>query len=117
MPSPSANSKFVLSIPKIFKHTQFFNHTQNVFGILKSGILLHKLDYLSILKTFWVYFKNLSLLKNLSILKENFGSADGLGINILVFGFLVFRLSNRENIYLDFVRDFESVEKFLIFYY
>ena len=80
MPSPSADSKFVLSIPKIFKHTQFFNHTQNVFGILKSGILLHKLDYLSILKTFWVYFKNLSLLKNLSILKENFGSADGLGI-------------------------------------
>ena len=81
MPSPSADSKFVLSIPKIFKHTQFFNHTQNVFGILKSGILLHKLDYLSILKTFWVYFKNLSLLKNLSILKENFGSADGLGIS------------------------------------
>ena len=82
MPSPSADSKFVLSIPKIFKHTQFFNHTQNVFGILKSGILLHKLDYLSILKTFWVYFKNLSLLKNLSILKENFGSADGLGIGL-----------------------------------
>jgi hypothetical protein len=49
MPSPSANSKFVLSIPKNFKHTQFFNHTQNVFGILKSGILLHKLDYLSVL--------------------------------------------------------------------
>ena len=83
MPSPSADSKFVLSIPKNFKHTQFFNHTQNVFGILKSGILLHKLDYLSILKTFWVYFKNLSLLKNLSILKENFGSADGLGIRLV----------------------------------
>ena len=48
MPSPFADSKFVLSIPKIFKHTQFFNHTQNVFGILKSGILLHKLDNLSI---------------------------------------------------------------------
>ena len=79
MPSPSADSKFVLSIPKIFKQTQFFNHTQNVFVILKSGILLHKLDYLSIVKTFWVYFKKLSLLKNLSILKENFGSADGLG--------------------------------------
>ena len=79
MPSPSADSKFVLSIPKIFKHTQFFNHTQNVFSIFKSGILLHKLYYLSILKTFWEYFKNLSLQKNLSILKENFGSADGLG--------------------------------------
>ena len=52
MPSSSADSKFVLSIPKIFKHTQVFNYTQNVFGILKSGILLHKLDYLSILKTF-----------------------------------------------------------------
>ena len=52
LPSPSDDSKFVFSIPKIFKHTQFFNYTQNVFGILKSGILLHKLDYLSILKTF-----------------------------------------------------------------
>jgi hypothetical protein len=80
MPSPSADSKFVLSISKIFKHTQFFNHTQNFFGIPKSGILLHKLDYLSILETFLVDFKSLSLLKNLSILKENFGSADGLGI-------------------------------------
>ena len=52
MPSPSADSKFVLSIPKICKRTQFFNHTQNVFDILKSGILLHKLDYLSILEAF-----------------------------------------------------------------
>ena len=72
MPSPSADSKFVLSIPKIFKHTQFFNHTQNIFGILKRGILLHKLDYLSVLK-------NLS-----SILKENLGSADGLGISLYI---------------------------------
>jgi hypothetical protein len=40
MPSPSADSKLVLSILKNFKHTQFFNYTQNVFGILKSGILL-----------------------------------------------------------------------------
>ena len=52
MPSPSADSKFVLSILKFFKHAQFFNHTQNIFGMLKSGILLHKLDYLSILKIF-----------------------------------------------------------------
>ena len=37
---------------------------------------------MSVLKTFWGYFKNLSLLKNLSILKENFGSADGLGISL-----------------------------------
>ena len=52
MPSPSADSKFVLSILKTFKRSQFFNCTQNVFGILKSGILLHKLDHLSIIKTF-----------------------------------------------------------------
>ena len=46
MPSPSAISKFVLSTLK------FFKHTQNVFGILKSEILLHKLDHLSVLKHF-----------------------------------------------------------------
>ena len=41
MPSPSADSKFGLSIPKIFKCTQFFNHTQNVYGILKSVIKIY----------------------------------------------------------------------------
>ena len=48
MPSPSADSKFVLSILKFFKHAQFFMNTQNHFGILKSEILLHKLAHLSI---------------------------------------------------------------------
>ena len=38
----------------------FFKDTQNVFGVLKSEILLHKLAHLRILKT-------------------NFVSADGLG--------------------------------------
>ena len=52
MLSPSAISKFVLSTLKFFKHTQFLKYTQNVFGTLKSEILLHKLDNLSILKTF-----------------------------------------------------------------
>ena len=52
MRSPSAISKFVLSTLKFFKHTQFLKYTQNVFGILKSEILLHKLDHLSVLKTF-----------------------------------------------------------------
>ena len=36
MPSPSASSKFGLSILKFFKHAQFFMYTQNHFGILKS---------------------------------------------------------------------------------
>ena len=59
MPCPPADSKFVLNIPKIFKHTQFFDHTQNVFGILKCEILLPKLDYLSILKIFTLpYIQN-----------------------------------------------------------
>ena len=52
MPSPSAISKFVLSTLKFSKHTQFLKYTQNVFGILKSEILLHKLDHLSALKHF-----------------------------------------------------------------
>ena len=36
MPSPSAFSKFGLSILNFFKHAQFFMYTQNHFGILKS---------------------------------------------------------------------------------
>ena len=49
MPSPSAISKFVLDTLKFFKHTQFLKYTQNVFDILKSDILLYKLDRLSVL--------------------------------------------------------------------
>ena len=52
MPSPSAISKFVLGTLKFFRPNQFLKYTQNVFGILKSEILLHKLDHLSVLKTF-----------------------------------------------------------------
>ena len=69
MPSPSAISKFVLSTLKFFKHTQFLKYTQNVFGILKSEILLHILDHLRV------------GLKNLSVTKTNFEIADGLGIS------------------------------------
>ena len=36
MPSPSASSKFGLSVLKFFKHAQFFMYTQNHFVILKS---------------------------------------------------------------------------------
>ena len=36
MPSPSASSKFGLSILNFFGHAQFFMYTQNHFGILKS---------------------------------------------------------------------------------
>ena len=52
MPSPSADSKFVLSTLKSFKHTQFLKYTRNAFGILKSEILLQKLAHLSVLKIF-----------------------------------------------------------------
>ena len=52
MPSPSADSKFVLSVLKFFGHTHFFKYTQNDFGIPKIGTLLHKLFRLSIPKTF-----------------------------------------------------------------
>ena len=79
MPSPSADSKFVLSTLKSFKHTQFLKYTRNAFGILKSEILLQKLAHLSVLKIFWVYFKNWVCLKNLSVLTTNFELADGLG--------------------------------------
>ena len=82
MPSPSADPKFVLSILKFLNMLNFLKYNQNNFGIFKSEILLHKLDHLSILKTFWVSWKKLSKLKNLSILKTNFGSADGLGSSI-----------------------------------
>ena len=63
MPSPSATSKFVLGTLILFKHPQFLKYNQNVFGILKSQILQHKLDHLSVPKT-------------------NFEIADGLDINL-----------------------------------
>ena len=80
MPSPSADPKFVLSILKFLSLLNFFQDTQNVLSILKWSNLCSKISLLSIPKLFWVYFKKLSMLKNLSILKTNFGSADGLGI-------------------------------------
>ena len=80
MPSPSASSKFGLSILKFFKHAQFFMYTQNHFDILKIWISLHKLAHLSIPNIFWVYLKNLSIPQNLTTLKTNFEEADGLGI-------------------------------------
>ena len=35
LPSPSANSKFVVSTLKFFKHTQFLKYTQNILRTLK----------------------------------------------------------------------------------
>ena len=52
MPSPSASSKFGLSILNFLKHAQFFMYTQNHFGILKSYVLLHKFAHLSTPKMF-----------------------------------------------------------------
>ena len=52
MPSPSADPKFVLSILKFLSILNLLNYTQNNFGILKSEILLYKLDHLNKLKTF-----------------------------------------------------------------
>ena len=68
MPSPSADPKFVFSILKFLSMLIFLKYTQNNFGTLKSEILLHKLDHLSILKTFWVSWKK--LFKELEIKKK-----------------------------------------------
>ena len=58
--------------PNFLSILNFLTTLKMFFGILKSGILLHKLDYLSILKTFWVYFKNLSLLKKFEYTQRQF---------------------------------------------
>ena len=73
MPSPSADTKFVLSILKFWSMLNTLKYTHNVLSILKWANLCSKISLLSIPKTLWVY------LKNLSLLKTNFVSADGLG--------------------------------------
>ena len=89
-----------------------------VFGILKSEILLHKLDHLSVLKTFWVYFKNWVCLKNLSVPKTNFEIADGLGIgpnavlNLIVRSH---RTSSRRIFYFFHSNQFLPMHKILCF--
>ena len=56
MPSPSASSKFVLSVLQFLDILKILSYTQNILGILK-----------------W------ACLKNFSVLKPNFEEADGLG--------------------------------------
>ena len=85
MPSPSAFSKFVLSVLKFLGILKFSKYTQNVLGILKWANLCSKISLLSIPKLFWGYFKNWVCLKNLSMLKTNFEKADGLGISSVIF--------------------------------
>ena len=81
MPSPSAFSKFVLSVLKLLGILEFLGYTQNILGVLKWANLYSKIILLSIPKWFWVYIKNWVCLKNLSGLKPNFEKADGLGIS------------------------------------
>ena len=68
MPSPSAFSKFSSSILKFFKHAQFFVYTQNHLGIR------------SYVKTFWIYFKDLNLLKNQVYSKKSLGQQIDLSL-------------------------------------
>ena len=82
MPSPSAFSKFVLSVLKFLGILKFLSCTQNILGVLKWANLCSKMLLLSIPKWFWVYIKNWACLKKLSILKPNFKEADGLGISL-----------------------------------
>ena len=79
MSSPSADSKFVLSVLKSLGILKFLKYTQNVLGILKWDNLCSKILLLSISKLFWVCLKNWACVKDLSTLKTNFESADGLG--------------------------------------
>ena len=78
MPSPSADAKFVLSVLKFLGILEFSKYTQNVLGILKWANLCSKISLLSIQNLFWVYLQIWACLKYLSVLKTNFGSADGL---------------------------------------
>ena len=74
LPSPSADAKFVLSVLKSFKHAQFFKYIQII-------LVYSKARFYCINWLIWVYFKNLSIPKDLRTLKTNFESADGLGIS------------------------------------
>ena len=72
MPSPSASSKFVLSVLKLLGILKISRYTQNIFCTLKWANLCREIYILSI-------HKILSMLKNLSVLKHNFEEADRLG--------------------------------------
>ena len=76
MPSPSAFSRFVLSVLEFLGILKFFWCTQNSLGIFKWANLCREIYLLSIPKWFWVYIKNWACLKNLSMLGPNFEEAD-----------------------------------------
>ena len=54
LPSPPADTIFVLNILEKIKHTQFFNYTHKSVHT-KSEISLHKLDHLCTHITFLAY--------------------------------------------------------------
>ena len=82
MPSPSAFSKFILSVLKYLGILKFLRYTQNILGILKWANSRREIQLLSIPKSFWVCIKNWAPLKKLSMLEPNFEKADGLGISM-----------------------------------
>ena len=84
MPSPSAFSKFILSVLKFLAILKFLSYTQNSSGILKWANLCREIWLLGIPKLFWVYMKNWACLKNLSMLEPNFEEADGFGTSLTV---------------------------------
>ena len=83
LPSPSAFSKFVLSVLRFLGILKFLRYTQNILGVLKWVNLCSKILLLIVPKWFWVYIKNWACLKKLSRLKPNFEKADGLGIRYI----------------------------------
>ena len=82
MPSPSASSKFVLSVLKLLGMLKFLSYTQNILGALKWANLCSKIWLLNIPKWVRVYIKIWACLKKLSMPKPNFEEADGLGIRL-----------------------------------
>jgi hypothetical protein len=51
MPSPSADTKFVLSILKFLGMLNFLKYTQNVLSVLKYATLFSKISLLSVPKS------------------------------------------------------------------
>ena len=76
MPSPSANSKFVLSVLN-FLSLLNFSRILNVY-LLKWSTLCSKISLLTIPKTFLV--KKLIRLENLSIIKTNYVGQIDMGV-------------------------------------
>ena len=79
MPSPSADTKFVLGIVNFLSILKFLKYTQIVSSILKWANLCSKISHLSIPKTI---LKKIEYAIKFEYTQTNFVFADGLGISI-----------------------------------